>query len=61
MNRRIHKESIRFANNLGMEFPVCKKNDRLIDLDAGLWPTSPHNKEVTCKNCQREVAKSRWA
>ena len=61
MQRRIHKRSIPFRSNAGIDFPVCKKGARLLDMDATGWETTGNNEEVTCLNCRREVAKNRWA
>jgi hypothetical protein len=62
MKRKIHKRSIRMMNNAGISFPVCKLNDRLLDLDSTGWIINPRDteEEVNCKNCLREIKTNIW-
>ena len=53
---KAHLRSVRLHVNAGMSYPVCRANDRLLDLDAGRWPTTTATWEVTCRACIRAVA-----
>ncbi len=43
--------NIRLFVNTGMSFPICRANDRLLNLDAGRYPMTNQKNEVTCKHC----------
>lgn len=66
---KLHLIDIRLRNNAGMNFPVCKASERLLDLDASRWPLASStdyretsDKSVFCKHCVRTWAKRyAWA
>jgi hypothetical protein len=49
--RAIHLRDIRLRNNGGMNFPLCRANEKTLDLDKTIWPTSSSMDIVTCKHC----------
>jgi len=58
---KIHLRDIRFYNNLGMNFPVCRTGERLLDLEASGYrmADSDDYKKATdktpfCKHCIRK-------
>ena len=52
---KVHYASTRLHNNAGMQFPLCRQNDRLLDLS--LRVKFGRTTEVTCKNCLRMIEK----
>jgi hypothetical protein len=48
-------------NNAGMDFPVCYRNAKLLDLDKSRLATTSDDSEVTCKRCQAIVKKNPFA
>jgi hypothetical protein len=34
-----------------MNFPTCRANDEMLDLEAAWLPITPNIHEVTCKHC----------
>lgn len=53
---KTHIADIRLANNAGMNFPVCRAGDRLLNLDCGHWQMVKAE-EVTCRRCQAAYAR----
>jgi hypothetical protein len=53
---KIHLQDIRLANNAGMSFPLCRANDRLLDVDICVELTGKFE-EVTCENCKKRAPK----
>jgi len=57
---KIHLRDIRMYNNAGMNFPVCRTQDRLLDLEASRYTMANRedyrnadDKSVFCKHCLR--------
>ncbi len=50
---KIHLKSQRLKVNAGMDFPSCKANAKLLDLNAAWLPLSDDIIEVTCKHCRK--------
>lgn len=51
-----HFRDIRLRNNAGMDFPHCRANADLLDLDASRWRTTGDRHNVTCLACLRKLA-----
>ena len=55
--KRTHFRDLRLFNNAGLEFPTCKANAKLLDLDARRLPTTGNIKEVDCPKCLNKIRK----
>jgi hypothetical protein len=55
--RAVHKRSVRFYNNAGINFPECRSGDCMLNMDCSSWNITTVDSEVTCKNCLREMAR----
>jgi hypothetical protein len=53
--KKIHLRSLRLYINAGMQFPECKKDEPLLDLNCTNWNMTYNKKEVTCKNCLNKI------
>jgi hypothetical protein len=49
--RKTHFRDVRLFNNAGMNFPTCRANEKMLDLEAAWLPISAEIHEVTCKHC----------
>ena len=57
-----HLRDIRLRNNAGMDFPTCKAGAKMLDLDAGRWPTTGEISETTCLHCVKAATRDyEWA
>jgi hypothetical protein len=61
---KLHLQDIRLKNNAGIDFPVCKRNEKCIDMEATRYPTintdqyrKMIDKSKVCKHCVRAWAK----
>ena len=54
---KMHYQDTRLKVNAGMNFPTCKADAKLLDLDAGRFPTTGNIHEVTCKQCRNKIQK----
>jgi hypothetical protein len=54
---KLHIRDIRLFNNAGISFPVCRANEKLLDMDATRYSFAKvengHEVGVTCKHCIR--------
>jgi hypothetical protein len=58
---KIHFVDIRLRNNAGMDFPTCKADASLLDLNACHYPMTGNIHETTCKSCLKKYhAKRRY-
>lgn len=46
-----HLRDQRLFVNAGMNFPTCRANEKMLDLEAAWLPTTNEPLEVTCKHC----------
>jgi hypothetical protein len=58
--KKVHFRHTTLRVNAGMDFPACKAGERLLDLDAGRWPTTGDQDKVTCKHCLRYLKRRAW-
>ena len=62
--RLMHKRSVRFANNGGIAFPVCKvpmREGTLLDLEQTRLRTTGDPILVTCPRCKSRMADNKFA
>lgn len=57
---KLHLQDTRLKVNVGIDFPVCRRNEKLLDLDATRYPTintdeyrKLENKSNVCRHCIR--------
>lgn len=51
--KKIHYIDVRLRNNAAMDYPTCKVNSKMLELDAQCLPLSGDIHAVTCKQCLR--------
>lgn len=59
MSKKIHLRDMRLFNNAGMEYPKCRANDKLLNVELHYTITSNLN-EVTCKHCLKAFYGSKY-
>ena len=52
---KVHMRSTRHFVNAGMNFPLCRTNEDLLDLDASGWPMEAYPDFVTCDECLKRA------
>jgi len=50
-NPKIHFYDLRLSNNVGILFPKCCANSKMLDLDKSHWEITKDYSKVTCQNC----------
>jgi hypothetical protein len=53
--KKIHLRSLRLYVNAGMQFPACKANEPLLDLNCTNWDMTYNKQEVTCLKCLKSM------
>ncbi len=48
-----HKKDLRLSVNAGMDYPVCKAGEALLDIEFREPVTNEH-RDVTCEKCKGE-------
>ena len=50
--RKLHMRDIRYSNNAGMDYPVCRATDKLTDVELR-WDFAESRDNATCERCIR--------
>ena len=53
---KLHIRDIRLYNNAGIDFPVCRAQEKLLDMEVTRYPMAIDPRNATCKHCHRAYA-----
>lgn len=51
--KKVHLKDQRLRVNAGMDFPTCRANEKLLDLEACRLIMTSDIHAVTCKHCKK--------